>query len=152
MLCLFQNHGEDTLNVTAIMGSLNAQHDFRLYYQNYSYSPQQGLIKEDEEATFHYTFQLHPQLEPDSYYLAHTVFYESSSAAGRRIYSSTFFNSTVELNLPISADYDIKEILKALTYLSYVLVLVFMTVMACNPDMAARYSRPYIDKYNKKNT
>jgi|LauGreSBDMM110SN_4_FD.fasta_scaffold119322_2 hypothetical protein len=125
------------------MGSLNAQHDFGLYYQNYSYIPQQGLVKEDEEATFHYTFQLHPQLEPDSYYLAHTVFYESSTAAGRRIYSSTFFNSTVELHLPTSSEYDIKEIFKALTYLSYGIVLIFMTVMACSPELANRYTRSY---------
>jgi len=148
-LCLFQNHGEEVLNVTAIMGSLNSKYDFHHYYQNYSYSTQLGLVKPDEEATFHYTFQLHSQLEPDEYYIAHTVFYESTTTAGKRPFSSTFFNQTVDLYLPIS-DYDIKEILKALFYISSVIIISILAFLACSPDYAAKFYKMYKDYISKQ--
>ena len=131
------------------MGSLNAKYDFHHHYQNYSYMTQLGLVKPDEEATFHYTFQLHPQLEPDEYYLAHTIFYESTSSPAKRPFSSTFFNQTVDLYLPIS-DYDFKEILKALFYLTSVIIISFLVYLGMSPDSSAIYYTMYKDYVNKK--
>lgn len=87
-LCHFSNDGESPLNITAIMGSLNFVYDFRHYIQNYTYKPFGIVVKGGEEVTLEYQFQLHPELEPIEYTLAHTVFYESE----REAFTSTFVN------------------------------------------------------------
>lgn len=87
-LCHFTNKGNGYYNISAIMGSLNAPFDFRHHFQNYSYKPIGMVIKNDEEITLQYSFQLHPDLEPVDYQLAITVFYESETEG----FSTTFFN------------------------------------------------------------
>lgn len=87
-LCHFSNKGSSKYNISAIMGSLNAPFDFSHHFQNYSYKPFGIVVKNDEEITLKYTFQLHPELEPVDYQLAVTVFYESETES----FSTTFFN------------------------------------------------------------
>lgn len=97
VLCHFTNTAEHyPFNVTAIMGSLNSPFDFNFHVQNYSYKPLGVVIRPDEEFTFSYEFQLHPDLQPVEYSLSHTIFYEDNS----RGYSTTFFNQTIELSYP----------------------------------------------------
>jgi hypothetical protein len=88
VLCHLSNDGSASLNVTAIMGSLNFVFDFRHHIQNYTYKPFGFVVKPGEEVTLQYQFHIHPDLEPVEYTLAHTVFYESE----RESYSNTFFN------------------------------------------------------------
>jgi hypothetical protein len=88
VLCHFHNEGDFPYNVTAIMGSLNSPFDFNYHIQNYSYKPIGVVVRSGEEVTLEYQFQLHPDLQPVQYVLAHTVFYEDDSLS----YSSTFFN------------------------------------------------------------
>lgn len=97
VLCHFTNTAEHyPFNVTAIMGSLNSPFDFNFHVQNYSYKPIGIAVQTDEEYTFSYEFQLHPDLQPVEYLLSHTIFYED----GNQAYSTTFFNQTVELSYP----------------------------------------------------
>lgn len=88
LLCHFANDGENALNVTAIMASLNSPYEFHFFVQNFTYKPFGVVVKGGEEITFEYLFQLHPALEPADFTLAATVFYESDTIS----YSSTFFN------------------------------------------------------------
>jgi hypothetical protein len=88
ILCHFSNEGVTPLNISAIMGSLNHPYDFRYHIQNYTYKPFGIVVKGGEEVTLQYQFQVHPELEPAEYTLAHTVFYESD----REGFSTTFFN------------------------------------------------------------
>lgn len=91
-LCHFANSGRNSYNISAIMGSLNANFDFRHHYQNYSYKPFGLVVNPGEEITLKYNFQLHPELEPIDYQLAVTVFYDSETES----FSNTFFNQVRE--------------------------------------------------------
>lgn len=129
ILCHFSNDGLNPLNVTAVMGSLNSPFDYSFYVQNFSYKPFGVVVKGGEEITLEYQFQLHPSLEPVDFTLSHTVFYESDS----EIFSSTFFNQTVELYLPIS-DYDIETIFQVLFALFSTAFVGYAVFLGCSPD------------------
>eukprot|EP00640_Fibrocapsa_japonica_P002800 CAMPEP_0113933522 /NCGR_PEP_ID=MMETSP1339-20121228/556_1 /TAXON_ID=94617 /ORGANISM="Fibrocapsa japonica" /LENGTH=273 /DNA_ID=CAMNT_0000934809 /DNA_START=43 /DNA_END=864 /DNA_ORIENTATION=+ /assembly_acc=CAM_ASM_000762 len=99
VLCHFENAGDEEYNVTAIMGSLNSPFDFNFHVQNYSLKPIGLTVGPGMEFTFEYNFQIHPNLEPVEYVVATTIFYEDEEES----FSSTFFNSTVELFYPTAA-------------------------------------------------
>lgn len=132
VLCHLSNEGEGPLNVTAIMGSLNYVFDFRHHIQNYTYKPFGIVVKSGEEVTLQYQFQLHPELEPMEYTLAHTAFYESDTES----FSSTFFNSTVEL-IHSNADLDIVSIGQLLFSFLCTIATAILTFFACFPEKSA---------------
>eukprot|EP01041_Mallomonas_annulata_P008220 gene8220-16897_t len=129
VLCHIINDGQFTYNVTAIMGSLNSPYDFSFHIQNYSYKPFGIVIKAGEEYTFDYQFQLHQNLEPVEYALAHTIFYEDDSES----FSSTFFNQTIELYYP-NNDYDLETIAQLLFSLFATLFVASMLYFGCSTD------------------
>eukprot|EP00607_Mallomonas_marina_P004206 CAMPEP_0182429126 /NCGR_PEP_ID=MMETSP1167-20130531/25536_1 /TAXON_ID=2988 /ORGANISM="Mallomonas Sp, Strain CCMP3275" /LENGTH=201 /DNA_ID=CAMNT_0024612473 /DNA_START=204 /DNA_END=812 /DNA_ORIENTATION=- len=129
VLCHVHNDGQFAYNVTAIMGSLNSPYDFSFHIQNYSYKPFGLVVKAGEEYTFDYQFQLHQNLEPVEYALAHTVFYEDDSES----FSSTFFNQTVELYYP-NNEYDLEtlgQLLFSLVSTAFIAALVYY---GCSAD------------------
>jgi hypothetical protein len=142
VLCHFVNKGSASsglrglsnsyYNISAIMGSLNSPYDFRHHFQNYSYKPIGMVIKNDEEITLSYQFQLHPDLEPIDYQLAVTVFYDSEVER----FSTTFFNQTVELYLP-KADYDLETVSSLLYSLLLTIAVVLTATFACFPESKA---------------
>ncbi len=91
----FVNNGDTSLNVSGIIGSVNAAPPlaFRHYMQNLSAVLVNETVEPGQEVTFAYPFILHPKLEADPYVLAFTVFYSD----GEEAYTSTFFNDTVTL-------------------------------------------------------
>ena len=92
VLCQVQNLGDSAFNISAIMGSLNTPNDFGMYIQNFSYIPFGSVIRAGEEITLDYRFYIAPQLMPEEYTIATTVFYQD----GKQAYSNTFFNETIE--------------------------------------------------------
>ena len=97
VLCHFSNEGDIAMNVSAAMGSLNLAQDFNVYVQNFSFKPFGLVVKPNEEITLAYEFIMDPRLDTSQdYSLAHSIFYSSVGNA-EDWYTSTFFNSTVEL-------------------------------------------------------
>lgn len=130
VLCHFTNNGEQPINITAIMGSLNSPFDFNYHIQNYSYRPFGVVVKPGEEMTFDYPFQPHHSLEPVEYNIAHTIFYELDKD---EYFSSTFFNQTVEFYSPTS-DYDFESIMQILFAVFATTFVIFLTYTSMNPD------------------
>lgn len=129
VLCHIYNDGQFSYNITAIMGSLNSPYDFNFHIQNYSYKPFGIVVKAGEEYTFDYQFQLHQNLEPVEYALAHTVFYEDDSSG----FSSTFFNQTVELYYPHD-EYDFETLGQLLFALASTLFIAVLTYYGCSNE------------------
>merc|ERR1719478_441928 len=71
------NNGQEAINVTMIMGSLNSPFDFNYYIQNFSEFNYNMIVQEQEEFSFHYRFQTAINLDPVDYQVALTVFYEN---------------------------------------------------------------------------
>jgi len=107
ILCHMENQGKKDYNISAIMGSLNNPFQFDLHIQNYTMKYVGVTANPGLEFSFEYKIQVHPMLEPAEYVLATTVFYED----GVEAFSTTFFNSTVELyhNQPA---FDLQDLLK----------------------------------------
>jgi hypothetical protein len=133
VLCHFSNQGDFPYNVTAIMGSLNSPADFSYHIQNYSYKPVGVVVRPQEEVTVEYQFQLHPDLQPMQYALAHTVFYEDDSIS----YSSTFFNQTVDLYFR-EEDMDLETVVQLLFSAIFTVGIVFALVVICVPGMGSK--------------
>lgn len=129
VLCHLSNEGQYPYNITAIMGSLNSPVDFSFHIQNYSYKPLGVVVKSGEEYTFDYQFQLHQNLEPVEYALAHTIFYEDDSES----FSTTFFNRTVELYYP-NSEYDLETIGQLSFSFIATLVIGFLVYYSCGPE------------------
>eukprot|EP00696_Hemimastix_kukwesjijk_P007473 gnl/Hemi2/19454_TR6464_c0_g1_i1.p1 gnl/Hemi2/19454_TR6464_c0_g1~~gnl/Hemi2/19454_TR6464_c0_g1_i1.p1 ORF type:complete len:242 (-),score=120.12 gnl/Hemi2/19454_TR6464_c0_g1_i1:361-1086(-) len=96
----FSNNANETLNVTAIAGSVNAPHDFRLHIQNFTISRPYQLVSGNSEASLVYYFKPDAMLDPREYVVAITVLYEDE--AGNK-FSNTVFNDTIEIYEPESA-------------------------------------------------
>eukprot|EP00803_Ostreobium_quekettii_P002858 evm.model.scf_168.10 EVM.evm.TU.scf_168.10 scf_168:72336-75095(+) len=91
----FRNEGDEAVNVSAIMGSLNSAADFRVHYQNFSMQPLGVTVPPNVELTMEYLFRPDPALPPMEFRVAITAFY--SNVAGNEWHSSTFFNETIEI-------------------------------------------------------
>lgn len=141
VLCHFTNHGDFPYNVTAIMGSLNSPVDFNYHIQNYSYKPIGVVVRSQEEVTLEYQFQLHPDLQPMQYALAHTVFYEDDSIS----YSSTFFNQTVEVYFR-EEDLDLETVVQLIFSFIFTVAIGFALCVVCVPGMGSKrhilFSKP----------
>jgi len=85
------NNGQEAINVTMIMGSLNSPFDFNYFIQNFSGYNYNTIVQEGEEFSFHYRFQTAINLDPVDYQVALTVFYENED----ELFSHTFFNASV---------------------------------------------------------
>mmetsp|Transcript_28652 Transcript_28652/g.48361 ORF Transcript_28652/g.48361 Transcript_28652/m.48361 type:complete len:240 (-) Transcript_28652:242-961(-) len=134
VLCHFTNNAEHyPLNVTAIMGSLNSPFEFNFHVQNYSYKPLGIVVRPDEEFTFSYEFQLHPDLQPVEYSLAHTIFYEDNT----RGYSTTFFNQTVELTYPTD-EFDIYTMAQLVLSLSACMFVIGLLIWIFKSDTSPK--------------
>jgi hypothetical protein len=129
-LCHFSNTGNSPFNITAIMGSLNSPFNFDFYIQNYSYKPVGIVVNPGEEVSLDYQFQLHPNLEPTEYVIAHTVFYENQQ---RNPFSSTFFNETVELYYPTS-DFDLQTLGQLFGGIAFSIATIAITFFLCTID------------------
>ena len=131
VLCHFRNDGDKAINVTGIMGSINLANDFRVYIWNNSFKGVYVEVQSNEEATFMYPFQMHPQLDIDTKLtMANTIFYEYSDVKG--MYSSTFMNQTIDLYFPDSG-HDLRVIASSLlAVIASALVIVALTA-ALNP-------------------
>ena len=139
VLCHFSNEGESTLNVTAAMGSLNMAHDFNFYVQNFTFKPVGLVLPPNEEMTFSYEFIMDPRLDTtQDYTLAHSVFYENV-AKPEDWYTSTFFNSTVEL-YTTEAEVDLESIVMIIGALIGTVFTVGLAFYACFPDEKSRRS------------
>jgi len=103
------NEGQEPINVTKVMGSLNSPFDFNYYIQNFTEQNLNTVIHEDEEYTFRYRFRPIDTLDPVEYHIALTVFYENDE----ELFSHTFFNDTVTFYEPTSM-FDSGNIMKLL--------------------------------------
>ena len=88
----FRNSGKAALNVSYVMGSLNAPDNFGVFLQNFTARGYHKVVWPHEEATF--SFRFRPFVEEEyRLQMALTVFYLNEG--GNTMYSSTFFNDTV---------------------------------------------------------
>lgn len=94
----FYNGAAEPLNISAIMGSLNSPFDFSFHVQNFTYQMYDAKLQPGGEVSLDYTFIPYGQLQPREFALALTVFYHTD----KQLYSSTFFNGTVDITEPES--------------------------------------------------
>ncbi|KAK9903492.1 hypothetical protein WJX75_006931 [Coccomyxa subellipsoidea] len=87
------NNANNPLNVTAIIGSLNNAQAFHQFYQNFSYQPQQAVVRPGEEASLSYYFMPDESFPPREFQVALTVFYNTPAGS----FASTFFNETIDI-------------------------------------------------------
>lgn len=94
----FHNGAAEALNISAIMGSLNSPFDFNFHVQNFSYQIYDTKLQPGEEVSLEYQFMPYGQLQPREFAMALTVFYHTD----KQLYSSTFYNGTVDITEPAS--------------------------------------------------
>ena len=121
------NNGQEAINVTAIMGSLNSPFDFNYYIQNFTDFTYNTIVQEEEEASFHYRFQTASNLDPVDYQVALTIFYENDD----ELFSHTFFNGSVSF-YEDSALVDVEALFKKVGGFAAVAALfyIFTTIAA----------------------
>lgn len=88
------NDGQETYNVTAILGSINSVTDFKLYVQNFTNKLYLKALEPGEELSVEYAFQTAPALPARDFIIALTLFYAKPSG---EYLSTTFFNQTIEI-------------------------------------------------------
>lgn len=102
------NNGQDPINVTSIMGSLNNNEDFGYYLHNFTQTEYSAWLEEGEEVSIGYTFKTAGNLDPVKYTVALTAFYENEE----ELFSHTFFNETMEfLEAPTDFNIDLTVLL-----------------------------------------
>lgn len=89
----FHNGAAESVNISAIMGSLNSPFDFSYHVQNFSYQIYDARLQPGEEVSLEYQFMPYAQLQPREFTLALTVFYHTD----KTLYSTTFYNTTVDI-------------------------------------------------------
>ncbi|KAG1674966.1 hypothetical protein FOA52_014761 [Chlamydomonas sp. UWO 241] len=94
--CVLGIHNDAAVayNVTAIVGSLNSPGDFKLYIQNFTENVFHADLAPGAEISLEYRFQPDARIEPRDFVVALTVLYHDNKG---KYFSSTFFNSTVEI-------------------------------------------------------
>lgn len=150
VLCHIQNNYGGSINITAIMGSLNIAYQFNHYMQNYSYKPYGVVVKSDEEITLQYEFEIVKELETSNqeYALAHTVFYETTDiSTGKPVkhrFSTTFFNQTVEL-YSNESDFESSSLLELLSiFLSTAVVILMLLGVYFHDSVYVKRAARYI--------
>lgn len=132
------NNGQEAINVTMIMGSLNSPFDFNYFIQNFSGYNYNMIVQEQEEYSFHYRFQTAINLDPVDYQVALTVFYENDD----ELFSHTFFNESVafyEKGALIDFEYYFKVV--GSLAMAVLVVLMFSSIAAgSKPAQAASSS------------
>ncbi|MEW5307889.1 MAG: hypothetical protein WDW36_010258 [Sanguina aurantia] len=88
------NEGPETYNITAVMGSINAPNDFKVYVQNLTRQMYMQMLEPGQELSLEYTMMPSKDLPARDFIMAITLFYSDKRFAMK---SSTFFNSTVEV-------------------------------------------------------
>lgn len=96
-LVAFANGGKGLYHVWGVTGSLNMEHAFKVYVQNFTYAMVNKTVPAQSELSFSYEFTPNEHLDTRPFQLALTVFYEAQGATGNAIrgHSSTFYNATV---------------------------------------------------------
>lgn len=96
-LIAFRNGGRSRYHIWGVMGSLNMDHQFSIFVQNFTYGVVNKTVGSGGEMSFSYSFTPNERLDTRSFQLALSVFYEAQSSSGNAIrgHSTTFFNSTV---------------------------------------------------------
>ncbi|KAK9823798.1 hypothetical protein WJX72_005579 [[Myrmecia] bisecta] len=89
----FHNGGDERLNITGIMGSLNLAEQPAYFVQNFSGQGYAAALNKGEEASLHYTFTPAANLPQREFIVALTVFYQSQASA----HSTLFFNKTIDV-------------------------------------------------------
>uniref|UniRef100_A0A1D1Z5G3 Translocon-associated protein subunit alpha n=1 Tax=Anthurium amnicola TaxID=1678845 RepID=A0A1D1Z5G3_9ARAE len=88
------NEGEAALNVVAIRASLHFPFDHQMLIQNLTVQEFfNATVPPSAQATFPYTFAVSKYLQPGSYDLVGTIFYEIE----QHPFQSTFYNGTIEV-------------------------------------------------------
>lgn len=100
VLCAFYNGGAAPLNVSMIMGSLNAPFQFDVYLKNFTPRLVNTTVGPDQELTFQYSLVVDASLldTENAFRLALTVFYDDNTSP----FTSTFFNDTRKFFYPDS--------------------------------------------------
>lgn len=98
VLCHFSHRLKKSVNVTALMGSLNSPVNFGYYLQNFTLDNETYVAEAHEDVTFDYTFRLADTLDAGTWQVALTLYY----SVGRYLFATTFFNETVTLKQPPS--------------------------------------------------
>lgn len=147
LLCHFTNDHDKPINITAILGSLSIPSQYDYVVQNYSVKPYGYIVNPGEEITLSYPLTIRSNVEPVGYTLSSTVFYKIKGSSGE-FYSSTYYNATVELYLPI-AEYDMESILQLLFSVIVTVVTGFILYVAFSPNKLTYYTN-LIDTAIKK--
>lgn len=87
------NGGDETYNVTAIYGSLNAATDFRYYFQNFTGLPYYDILAPGQQVSLAYQFITALNLPPREFQVALTAFYNTATQG----FATTFFNQTITI-------------------------------------------------------
>ena len=106
-----------------MIGAFNSPFDFNYFIQNFTEIEYGVLVDPTEQTSIAYRMNPSPNLDPMPFQLAAVVFYTVDD----ELYSTTVFNSTVELYEPKS-DFDAKQMFTyfAVTAIIALVVLVVM--------------------------
>jgi len=142
------NEGQEAINVTYVMGSINSPFDSHYYVQNFTKRNFNKVIHEDEEYTFRYRFTPMDSLDPVEYHMSLTAFYENEE----ELFSHTFFNSTVTFYEPGSA-FDMSEAFKYLGFGGGILAVIYMLTKSASGSTGASSSSgagDFLEGYNEQ--
>ncbi|KAF2301978.1 hypothetical protein GH714_031118 [Hevea brasiliensis] len=94
LLVGLKNDGESSINIIAIKASVHLPFDHRLLVQNLTAQAfNNATVPVSTQATFPYIFSVSKYLQPGSFDLVGTIFYEMD----QHPYQSTFYNGTIEV-------------------------------------------------------
>lgn len=101
----FHNGGDETLNVSGIMGSINSPAAFNIYVNNLTAQVYDVVVPPREEASLEYSFTPNKAIVPREFFVALTAFY--TNPAGQT-FSTTFFNKTSNIvEAPTWVDFEL---------------------------------------------
>ena len=135
--CHIVNNAPTSFNFTGIIGSLNQHSNYALYVQNYTYTPYNIILKPKEEMTLRYEADISKELIAQKYILSYILFYHPSdtSATTQVVYSTTFYNKTVELYDVENEEYEVNNTLSVLGGLFSILAIIAVTIYVCIPEL-----------------
>ena len=135
--CHIINNAPTSFNFTGIIGSLNQHSNYALYVQNYTYTPYNIILKPKEEMTLRYEADVSKELIAQKYILSYILFYHPSDTAATTqvVYSTTFYNKTVELYDVENEEYEINNTLSVLGGLFSILAIIAVTIYVCIPEL-----------------
>ena len=131
------NNAPTSFNFTGIIGSLNQHSNYALYVQNYTYTPYNIILKPKEEMTLRYEADISKELIAQKYILSYILFYHPSdtNSPTQVVYSTTFYNKTVELYDVENEEYEINNTLSVLGGLFSIFAIVAVTIYVCIPEL-----------------